>query len=202
MNNLIIKSLNNKKKLSFFSFLFFLISIGLCAYLPAGLNDKLGTDNGKTFTISRALANANKISFLIILTITSVLVFKLVTITGPKKFLNTRIILLFLSYGFLISLLWVTVKKNEDLHYFFASIIFTSLFIFNLLTYYVYYKFNREANKDKKFIILLIILNVLCFLSLLVFSILRGRVDTDIFASLELLFSLLFSYILIFMGTY
>ena len=202
MNDKIINPQRNTKIFSSLSILFFLVAIGLSAYLPAGLKNKLGTQDGKTFTISRALANANKASFLVLIIFSGFFIFRLVSIRGPEKYLNLRLGLLIISFSFLISLLWVTVSKNEDLHYFFASIIFASVFLFNMLTYYLYYNKYRKARNDKKFILILAGINIICFISLIVFAILHGQVDTDIFAALEILFSLLFVYILFFIGFY
>ena len=116
------------KNLSLLTTFFFIIALGLCAYLPAGINGKLGTEENKSFTISRALANANKPSFVAVLFISYFFLVYLLIVRGPAYLFVRRIILLTVSFLLLVSLLWVTTSYNVNLHYILASIIFTFIY--------------------------------------------------------------------------
>ena len=188
------------KLISSLASFFFLISIGLCAYLPAGLNGKLGTEGDKTFTISRALANANKPSFISTLLIAYFFLLYLLIIRGPSFLLLRRFIFLTVSFSLVISLLWVTPTDNKNLHYTLASIIFTFILFYNITTFYLFYK---SKNKDRNLMLFLICFNILVYVTLIVFAILRGNyLDPDIFASAEIFFAILFVANVLFIGFY
>ena len=188
------------KIISSFASFFLLIAIGLCAYLPAGLDGKLGSDGDKTFTISRALANANKPSFISTLLIAYFFLIYLLIIRGPSSFLLRRFIFLTVAFSFVVSLLWITPSSNKNLHYGLASIIFTFILFYNVTTFYLFY--NSKKN-DRNLIMFLIIFNILVYITLIVFAILRGNtLDPDIFASAEIFFAILFVANVLFTGFY
>ena len=179
---------------------FFLIALGLGAYLPAGLDGKLGTNEGKTFTISRALANANKPSFISLFVISYFLLVYLLIIRGPASLFIRRFLFITISFSLVVSLLWVTTKSNENLHYTFASIIFTLILFYNITTFYLFYK---TKYSDRNLIMFLIFFNILVYLTLIVFAVLKGdKLDPDIFASAEIFFAILFVANVLFTGFY
>lgn len=179
---------------------FFLIALGLGAYLPAGLDGKLGTEEDKTFTISRALANSNKPSFISLFVISYFLLVYLLIIRGPASLFMRRFLFITISFSLVISLLWVTTKNNENLHYTFASIIFTFILFYNITTFYLFYK---TKYSDRNLIMFLIFFNILVYLTLIIFAVLKGdKLDPDIFASAEIFFAILFVANVLFTGFY
>ena len=183
--------------------LFFLLAIGVCAYLPAGINGHLGTNEDKTFTISRALANANKPSFISLLAVAYFFLFYLMVERGPEYLFRIRIFLITLSFSLVVSLLWVTPTSNKNLHYGFASIIFTAILFYNILSFYVFYKVKIN---DRNLLLFLIIFNILVYITLLIFAFLKnqdlGGDVSDLFASAEIFFAIIFVSNILFIGFY
>ena len=197
-----IKKPTRKTKLvSSLAAIAFVTAIGLCAYLPAALGNNLGiSENGRSLTISRALAHANKPSFLAIFFIDYFLLIYLLLLRGPREWFVSRFALITISFGLVVSLLWVTTTSNENLHYIFAGIIFSSIFIFNIITFYLFYKSTRD---DKALIFFLILFNVIVYLFLIIFAIFKGNpFDPDAFAAFEIFYALLFVCIMLFLGFY
>ena len=179
---------------------FFLIALGLGAYLPAGLDGKLGTEDDKTFTISRALANANKPSFIALIAVSYFFLIYLIIIRGPSSLFLRRFLLITVAFSLVVSLLWVTTKTNENLHYTFAGIIFTFILIYNVTTFYLFYK---TKYSDRNLMLFLIFFNFLTYFTLIAFAILKGsKLDPDVFASAEIFFAILFVSNVLFTGFY
>ena len=123
----------------------------------------------------------------------------LVRLRGPQKYLKTRYGLLIVAYGLLLSLLWLTPWYNESLHYGLATIIFLSILIYNIMTYYLLY---QNYQKNKKLFYFLIGLNIAVTIGLGVFAILHSNLDKDLFASFELIFAFLFGISILVLGFY
>lgn len=178
----------------------FISSIGVCAYLISGNKGELGTSDNKTYTISRALAYGNKPGIVTCLSLSLISLIYLTLLRGPTKFLFFRLCLVILATGFIISLPWATVDWNRDVHYTFAGIVFMSMFIYEMLTLYFFYLNNK---RDKSFFILLMSISIVITTLLLVFACLTGnKVNKSIFASFEIIFSLLLLGIVFILGFY
>lgn len=184
------------------------ISFGIFAYFYAGVVEKkIGFDDGipqeeketKTYTISRALAYSNKPGFVILTTLSFLYLFYLLCLRGPSTLFLRRIFFLSISFSFLLCLLWFTPSSNPITHYTLASIIFSLILFFNLTTFYLFYK---NKHKDRNLFILMGLINIIAYICLIVFAILRGSLDSDIFAGFEIIFCLLFVITIIFIGYY
>lgn len=187
------------KTLSLISIISFLIGLIVFAYGYSIVDGRLGTSLSKTFTVSRSLGYGSKPGVIVFITIAFAYLFYLIRERGPSKLLIWRYLLLFISYGLLVSLLWLTPWFNEELHYFLASIIFSFVLIYIIMTYYLMYK---KYGVNKHVFIFLIILNILATICLLVFAIRHGSIDSDIFASFELVFAALFGISILVLGFY
>lgn len=180
---------------------FFIAALAFCAYLPAGLSGSLGVnDTGKSLTISRALANANIPSFIATIFVAYICLLYLLFVRGPIDWFIFRFFLLTLSFSLLVSLLWVTTTSNNELHYIFAALIFTSILFYNLVTFYVFF---YSKNSDKTVLTFLIIFNIIVYLFLVIFAIFKGNpFDPDVFAAFEIFYALLFVCNVLFTGFY
>lgn len=177
-----------------------LISFGVFAYFYSGvIEGKLGTEGGRTFTISKALAFGNKPGFIILTFLGFTYLIYLLALRGPINLFIRRVFFLCIAFSLLLSLLWFTPSFNSTLHYTLASIIFTLILFFNLTTYYLFYK---KYLKDRSLFILLGLLNMVAYVCLIVFAVLKGDLETDIFASFEILFATLFLSTIILIGYY
>ena len=201
VNNGLANATDTSRLISFIAMVSMIISFGIFSYFYSGIVEgNLGTsEENRTFTISRALAYGNKPGFFILTTISFLYIIYLLILRGPKKLFFPRVLLLFISFSFLISLLWLTTMYNETLHYTLASIIFTFILFFNLLTFYLFY--NRYRS-DRNLFILMGLINIGAYISLIVFAILRGSLTSDVFAALEIVFALLFLVTIGFLGYY
>ena len=197
----VIKPTRKTRILASLAAFFFISAIALCAYLPAGLSGSLGVnESGKSLTISRALANANIPSFMATIFVAYICLLYLLFVRGPLDWFIFRFFLLTLSFSLLISLLWVTTTSNNELHYIFAALIFTSILLYNLVTFYVFF---LSKNSDKTIIAFLIIFNIIVYLFLVIFAIFKGDpFDPDVFAAFEIFFALLFVCNVLFTGFY
>ena len=201
VNNGISNSSDTTKLLSNVVIINLIISFGIFLYFYSGyIEAKLGSaGENETFTVSRALAHGNKPGFFILTTVAFFYFMYLLMLRGPKTLFIPRILLLFVSFSFLISLLWITPTDYETLHYILASIIFTFILFFNLTTFYLFYK---RYKSDRNLFILMSLINSAAYVSLIVFAILHGSLTSDIFAGLEIVFGLLFLVTIAFLGYY
>ena len=190
---------NSTRIISIISIFTFLIGLTVFSYGFSIIDGELGTTESKTFTISRSLGKGNKPGIIIFISLAILYLVWLILLRGPKKFLKLRLVLLGISYSLLISLLWLTPWYNETLHYALASVIFASLLFYIMLTYYLLYK---NYQKNKNLFYFLIGLNICVTIALGVFAILHGKVDTDFFASFELVFAFLFGVSILVLGFY
>lgn len=192
---------NFTKTISLISLVSFLIGLVVFAYGYSIVSNQLGTDSKKTFTVSRSLGYGSKPGVIFFTSLAFIYLFYLIYSRGPKKFLTIRIGVLFISYSLVISLLWLTPWYNEDLHYALAGIIFSFIFIYIILTYYLMYK---KYGVNKHLFLFLIILNFIATICLTIFSIQHGNSDTfsDLFASFELVFAFLFGLSIVILGFY
>lgn len=190
---------NSTRIISIISIFTFLIGLTVFSYGFSIIDGELGTTESKTFTISRSLGKGNKPGIIIFISLAILYLVWLILLRGPEKFLKLRLFLLCISYSLLISLLWLTPWYNESLHYALASVIFTFLLIYIMLTYYLLYK---NYQKNKNLFYFLIGLNVCVTIALGVFASLHGKVDTDFFASFELVFAFLFGVSILVLGFY
>jgi len=176
------------------------LAFGVFAYFYAGvIENKLGVDGEATFTISKALAYGNKPGFVVLTFIGFIYLVYLLALRGPITFFIRRLFFISIAFSLLLSLLWFTPSYNATLHYTLASIIFTFILFFNLATYYLFYK--RFTN-DRSVFLLVGFLNLIAYVCLIVFAVLRGNLETDIFAGFEILFAFLFLTTILFLGFY
>ena len=188
------------KLLAFIVTMSLLISFGVFAYFYSGvIEGKLGLEGGRTFTISKALAFGNKPGFIILTFLGFTYLIYLMALRGPINLFIRRVFSLCIAFSLLLSLLWFTPSFNHTLHYALASIIFSFILFFNLTTYYLFYK---KYLKDRSLFILLGFLNMLAYVCLIVFAVLEGDLETDIFAAFEILFAALFLSTIILIGYY
>lgn len=157
------------------------------------------------FTISQALAFGNKYIMVIFFSIAFSGIIFLNFYRSPKKLLNIRIILLFVIYILIITIIWVTTFTNEKAHYVCAGIIFMSnLFYVTILTY-VYQKYLKYAESYKLYLLdLNLMFAFASVVTLLVFGIFESddstNLDEAIFASTENLSVMITATTLIFLG--
>ena len=125
------------------------------------------------FTISQALAFGEKPPLIIFFVIGIVLIGYLVYYRNIKGGIKNKIqmamsyILLLLITVFFITIMWITIYKNEKHHYIFSAIIFGSAILFILLNSYSLWTGINEKKLYKKIIILLIpILTILSLIGL------------------------------------
>ena len=195
-----IRSVDNSTRIiSAISIITFLIGLTVFSYGFSIIDGELGTTESKTFTISRSLGKGNKPGIIIFVTLAFLYLLYLVRLRGPQKYLKTRYGLLIVAYGLLLSLLWLTPWYNESLHYGLATIIFLSILIYNVMTYYLLY---QNYQKNKKLFYFLIGLNIAVTIGLGVFAILHSNLDKDLFASFELIFAFLFGISILVLGFY
>lgn len=110
-----------------------------------------------------------------------------------------RVFFISISFSLLLSLLWFTPSYNSTLHYSLASIIFSFILFFNLATYYLFFK---RFPRDRNVFLLLGLLNMAAYVCLIIFAVLRGSLESDIFAGFEILFASLFLSTVMIIGYY
>ena len=190
---------NSTRIISAISIIAFLIGLTVFSYGFAIIDGELGTTESKTFTISRSLGKGNKPGIIIFVTLAFLYLLYLVKLRGPQKYLKIRYGLLIVAYGLLLSLLWLTPWYNESLHYGLATIIFLSILVYNILTYYLLY---QNYLKNQNLFYFLIGLNIAVTIALGVFAILHSDLDKDLFASFELVFAFFFAVSILVLGFY
>jgi hypothetical protein len=153
------------------------------------IDDELGTEEPKTFTISSSLAHGNKPGVIIFLCLSYIYIVQLNKLREIDPYLSIRNNLLLVSFALVISLLWITPTDYEEAHYTEAGIIFLLLFIYTVMTYYYFYKHHKT---DKTFFYFMIGLSILITIGLIVFAGMHSDLDADIFASFEIAFGTLF----------
>lgn len=190
---------NSTRIISTISIIAFLIGLTVFSYGFSIIDGELGTTESKTFTISRSLGKGNKPGIIIFVTLAFLYLLYLVRLRGPQKYLKIRYGLLIVAYGLLLSLLWLTPWYNESLHYGLATIIFLSILVYNILTYYLLY---QNYLKNKNLFYFLIGLNIAVTIALGIFAILHSDLDKDLFASFELVFAFFFAVSILVLGFY
>lgn len=149
-----------------------LINILLSGYIASFVKGKITKND---FTISQSLAFGLKPTLIIFFIIGIVLIGLLVYFRnikgGDKNKIQMAIsyILLLLITVFFITIIWITIYRNETQHYIFSSIIFGSAILFILLNSYSLWTGIKEKKLYKKIIILLVpILTMLSLIGLMV----------------------------------
>ena len=186
------------RTLSIISLISFLIGLVIFSYGFAIIDSELGTTESKTFTISRSLGKGNKPGIIIFLTIAFSYLLYLVYYRGPEKYLKLRFFFLIVSFILIISLLWFTPWYNEHLHYALASVIFSFMLLYVILTYYLLY---QNYKKNKYLFYSLIGINIIATICLAVFGFIT-EIDRDVFASFEIVFAFLFGVSILVLGFY
>ncbi len=200
VNRRLVPSNFSTKLIGFIVIMSLTFAFAIFAYFYAGVvENKLGVEGEATFTISKALAHGNKPGFIVLTFIGFIYLIYLLALRGPITFFIRRIFFVSIAFSLLLSLLWFTPSYNSTLHYSLASIIFTLILFFNLATYYLFYK--RFVN-DRSVFLLMGFLNLVAYVCLIVFAVLRGNLETDIFAGFEILFALLFLATITLVGFY
>lgn len=200
VNRKIVKSNFSTKLVAFIIFTSLSLAFGVFAYFYAGVVEgKLGVEGEATFTISKALAHGNKPGFIVLTFLGFGYLLYLLCLRGPIDMFIRRVFFLFISFSLLLSLLWFTPSYNSTLHYALASIIFTFILFFNLVTYYLFYK---RFDTDRNTFLMLGLSNMLAYVCLIVFAVLRGSLESDIFAGFEILFAVLFLSTIMIIGYY
>lgn len=200
VNRRMIRSNFSTKLTAFIIFTSLSISFGIFAYFYAGVVEgKLGVEGEATFTISKALAHGNKPGFVVLTFLGFCYLVYLLAIRGPIEMFIRRVFFISISFSLLLSLLWFTPSYNSTLHYSLASIIFSFILFFNLATYYLFFK---RFPRDRNVFLLLGLLNMAAYVCLIIFAVLRGSLESDIFAGFEILFASLFLSTVMIIGYY
>mgnify|MGYP003152027779 CR=1 FL=1 len=203
MDRLLFKPPNfTSRSVSVASAISFLIALLGGAYAVSVEQKKV---DDKIFTISQALAFGNKYVMVIFFTLAFAGIFFLNFYRTPRKLLIPRIILLTFVYGFLITIIWVTTFVNQNLHYIFAGIIFTSNLIYITIITYLYQRYLASKARYKTYMLdLNLMLAFASMVILLVFGIFESnensKLDDGIFASNENFTVLLTLVTLLFLG--
>ena len=200
VNRKLRKPTFSTKLLSFIAAVSLFMAFGIFAYFYAGvIEGKLGIEGEATFTISKALAHGNKPGFIVLTFLGFGYLLYLLALRGPIDMFVRRIFFLFIAFSLLLSLLWFTPSYNSTLHYALASIIFSFILFFNLVTYYLFYK---KGHRDKSVFVVMGMVNMISYVCLIVFAVLRGSLESDIFAGFEIIFALLFLSTILIIGYY
>ena len=202
MNLLVNKILPATKLTNFYGYIVILsliFSFIIFAYARALDIGALGTEGEKTYTISKALANASKPGFIYFICLALIYLFYLISTRGPKKYLTIRYSLIAVSFTLLISLLWFTPSFNKPLHYSLASIIFLCVFAYQIITYKLIYD---SYKSDKIFFSFVSVTLLLVLIAMLVFACIGGETGSDVFAAFEILYAFLFGVNIVFLGFY
>lgn len=169
---------------SIFTLLCYLFAFGIAAYEVSYRKGKLSE---RKFTVSQSLAFGNEYALVPLFTLGMISYIYLITLKGPKKFLNSRIFCQLIVYIFLITIIWITTYKDKVKHYIFAFIIFSTIFIYHVLTYLAF-KGTKTSNLMMNLLLLACIINGLVFIGLGVTNVKTISKKTDdriVFASLE-----------------
>lgn len=177
----------NSKTLSILTLLFFISALLFGAYIASLDKGQIDKDR---FTISQALAYGVKpimITFFSLAMITTLL---LNYVRGGEKFLlYLRYLFTFISYSLIITIIYVTVDKNKNLHFKFAGVIFLCQLLY---VFIVIYLFNKYLNPNTNLLIPLdfnVIMIIFSFSLLLVFGIFEeddtSEFNNIVFASNE-----------------
>tara|TARA_R110002110_G_scaffold34906_1_gene118339 strand:+ start:816 stop:1457 length:642 start_codon:yes stop_codon:yes gene_type:complete len=200
----LIKPPNNKTKIvSLFAIVFFLIALVVGGYITSYDKDKISQDD---FTISRALEYGDRYVLVIFFLLSFILLIYLNHLRSKNFFYKTRLTILTAVYICLITIIWVTVSKNKDLHYAFAGIIFTLNIVYLFCISYMFNEYLIKNYKYLRYILdLVIALTIVTWVSLLVFGIGASDnkdliADEEIFAISENFTILLTSLPIIFLG--
>lgn len=194
---------NNKTRIvSFTAVVFFLIAMVFGAYMVSLDKKKLASDD---FTISRALEFGNKYIMITFFTLSFVLIIYLNYLRSNKFLYFIRIILLLIVYSLLITILWVTVTYDKNIHYILAGIIFTCNIIFLFLIEKIFEEYLKNKKYYQHFLDISITLSIITWIALIVFGILDADkndliADEEIFAICENITVLLTAIPIMFLG--
>ena len=121
----------------------FSLFLGICAYLVSTLKNTIHDDD---FSISQALVYGEKISMIILL-VSSLIVMSYLIFYRGHKYIYFRILLNIIICALIITIMWVTVFNNKTIHYIIACIIFLILCIGILLDNYLIYNSLKTSYK-------------------------------------------------------
>ena len=167
-----------------FTLLCYLFAFGIAAY---EVSYRKGKIYERKFTVSQSLDFGNDYALVTLFTLGFISYIYLITLKGPNKFLNARILCQVIVYIFLITIIWITTYKDKEKHYIFAFIIFLTIFIYHVLTYLAF-KGTKKSELMMNLLLIACILNFLVFIGLGVTnlkSISDKTNDRIVFASLE-----------------
>ena len=131
------------KTLAITGCILFSLFLGICAYLVSTLKDTIRDDD---FSISQALVYGEKISMIILL-VSSLIVMSYLIFYRGHKYIYFRILLNIIICALMITIMWVTVFYNSTIHYIIAGIIFIILCIGILLDNYLIYNSLKKSYK-------------------------------------------------------
>jgi len=180
--------------LTFLSLFYFMTAIFIFGF--GSSYQELGIKGEKTFTVSNSLEYGRTEYIVTCLSISFFFTYLLLKKKG-LHYVNTRLILLFISFVFLILLCWYTPTKYNDIHNIFTGIIIVSLISFLILTYYNLYMYYK---KYITYISIFLFILVTAMFIIGLNSIEKGDIYTDIFAVLELILIFVYIYTIILIG--
>ena len=183
-HNHLIKPPDGRTKLvSSFSILFFLIALVIGAYAVSIHNKKLSQDD---FTVSSALEHGDKYTMVIFFTLSFIFIIYLNMLRSKNFLYKTRILILSIVYICLITIIWLTVDVNKDLHYIFAGIIFSLNIIYLFCISYMFDEYLKRKNIIYRYILdIIITLTIITWISLIIFG-LTIKDNNDIIADEEI----------------
>jgi hypothetical protein len=190
IDKMVLKPPNiNTKSLSLLVLLFFISGLMLGSYLFAIDKGEIDSDR---FTISQSLAFCNKPIAITLFSLAMIVTLILNYIRGGERFLlYLRYLLIVLSYGLIITIIYVTTFYNKSLHFKFAGVIFLSQLIYIFSVSYIY---NNYLDKNSDLLIPVdfnIILIICTFTLLVVFGVFEEDDSSEfrniIFASSEII---------------
>lgn len=202
-DHLIKPPTNKTRAISVFSIIFFLIALVVGGYITSYDKDKISQDD---FTVSRALEYGDKYILVIFFLLSFILLLYLNHLRSKNFLYKTRLTILTIVYICLLTIIWVTVSNNKDLHYLFASIIFTLNLVYLFCISYMFDEYLIKNYKYLRYILdIIIALTLVTWVSLLVFGIRNSDkkkliADEEIFAISENVTILLTSLPIIFLG--
>jgi hypothetical protein len=168
----------------------FILNILLSGYIVSLHKKKINND---VFTISQSLAFGNEIALVVLILIAFIILGFLVYYRKKSNIIMViTLFLLLVACVFLITIVWITIFKNEKAHYIFAAIAFLCSILIVTLTSYSLWTGNHDKKLYEKIIILLVpIITVLSLIGAGVGFLLPNKtIGGRIFASFEIIFIL------------
>ena len=153
------------KSLAIACITFFVLFLGITAYLVSALKGEIQSDN---FTISQAIAFGNKPAMITLVVCAMGILSYLMYYRG-HKYLYFRLLLNLIICAFVITIVWITTYYSESDHYILASFIFTSVVISIILNSFLIYNGLSVKTKSKKMILLAVpVLAIIGFIGLII----------------------------------